>query len=122
MGKEKFNEPTDQNFSIENFRGILKKFVADRQWETYHTPRALAEAISIEAGELLENFLFQPEGHLPENLAPLTDEMADVFIYLMNLVNCLDLSNFTQIVLHKIQKNAEKYPIEKYSGENYQKQ
>lgn len=73
----------------------------------YHTPRALSEAISIEAGELLENFLFKPDDYFHGDLTPITDEIADVFIYLLNLVNSLKLPNFTEIVLRKIEKIAK---------------
>ncbi|MCF2140992.1 MAG: nucleotide pyrophosphohydrolase [Candidatus Lokiarchaeota archaeon] len=114
--------PNDENFTIQQFRTILKQFVADRDWEKYHTPRALSEAISIEAGELLENFLFKPDDYFHGDLTPITDEIADVFIYLLNLVNSLKLPNFTEIVLRKIEKNSKKYPIEQFSGDNYSKQ
>ena len=52
--------------------------------------------------------LFQSDNFIPENLNSLTDEMADVFIYLMNLVNSLKLDNFTEIIKQKIEKNAKK--------------
>lgn len=116
------NSPDDDNFTVGKFRRILKQFVAERNWESYHTPRALSEAISIEAAELLENFLFKRDDSLTEDISPITDEMADIFIYLMNLVNALKLPNFTNVVLQKIRRNGMKYPVDKFSGENYKKQ
>ena len=115
------NSPNDNNYTIENFRKILKDFVVERNWESYHTPRALSEAISIEAAELLENFLFKQDDEISQELSPITDEMADIFIYLINLVNALNLPNFTEVILKKIQHNGKKYPIDKYSGKNYKK-
>ena len=112
----------DSITTIMNFRKKLKNFVDERDWNQYHSPKALAIALNIEAAELLEVFLFQPDNFIPKNLDSLTDEMADVFIYLMNLVNSLNIDNFTEIIKHKIEKNAIKYPIKKFSANNYKKQ
>lgn len=112
----------DSITTIMDFRKKLKKFVDDRDWNQYHSPKALAIAINIEAAELLEVFLFRPDDFVPKNLDSLTDEMADVFIYLMNLVNSLKLDNFTEIIEQKIEKNAKKYPIKEFSAKNYRKQ
>ena len=111
----------DSITTIMDFRKKLKDFVDERDWNQYHSPKALAIALNIETAELLEVFLFQSDNFIPENLDSLTDEMADVFIYLMNLVNSLKLDNFTQIIKQKIEKNAIKYPKE-FSGNNYKKQ
>ena len=115
-------QPTDQNFTMHQIREKVSQFVKDRNWASYHTPRALAEAISIESAELLEVFLFQPEGYVPPDLSHLTEEMADVFVYILNLANALKIPNFTEVVLNKIKKNGLKYPIEKFSGVDYTKQ
>ena len=77
----------DTSTTIMDFRKKVKKFVDEREWNQYHSPKALAIALNIEASELLEVFLFKPDDFIPKNLDSLTDEMADVFIYLMNLVN-----------------------------------
>jgi len=112
----------DSSTTIMDFRKKLKNFVDERDWNQYHSPKALAIALNIEAAELLEVFLFQPDNFIPENLDSLTDEMADVFIYLMNLVNSLKLDNFTEIIKQKIEKNAKKYPIKEFSAKKYKKQ
>ncbi|MHA1602484.1 MAG: MazG-like family protein [Promethearchaeota archaeon] len=112
----------DSMTTIEDLRKLTANFVNERDWKSYHKPRALAEAISIESAELLEQFLFQPPDYVPENIELLTDEMSDIFIYLMSLCNALKLPSFSQEVFRKMEKNKQKYPISKYSGENYQKQ
>jgi len=114
----------DSSTTILDFRKKLKVFVDERDWNQYHSPKALAIALNIEASELLEVFLFQPDNFIPENqnLDSLKDEMADVFIYLMSLVNSLKLDNFTEIIKHKIEKNAKKYPIKEFSAKKYKKQ
>ncbi|MHA1767573.1 MAG: nucleotide pyrophosphohydrolase [Promethearchaeota archaeon] len=116
------NLKNDTTTTIMDFRKELKKFVEERDWNQYHTAKSLAIALNIEAAELLEIFLFKSDGYIPENLTSLTDEMADVFIYLLNLVNSLNIENFTEIVKQKIIKNAKKYPIDKFSSHNYKKQ
>ena len=112
----------DEQTTIKDLRTFVNQFVEERNWKSYHNPRALAEAISIEAAELLECFLFQPEGYRPENLEHLTGEMADIFVYLMSLCNALNLESFSEVVHQKMKKNRIKYPIERYAGDKYQKQ
>ena len=82
-----------------------------RGWSRYHTPRNLAEALSVEAGELLRCFLW--DGAFPSE--PLfqdrvEEELADVMIYALNL--CLVLGvDPDDIIRRKMAKNAEKYPV-----------
>jgi len=116
------NKEQDKLTTISDLRTFVDQFVEERNWKSYHNPRALAEAISIEAAELLECFLFQPEGYCPENIDTVTDEMADIFVYLMSLCNTLNLESFSEVVHRKMKKNRIKYPIERYAGDKYQKQ
>ena len=108
--------------TIAELRELVAKFVQERDWEQYHTPKALSTAISIESAELLENFLFQPDSYVPADIEKMTDEMADIFIYLMSLTNALKLESFAKEVHRKMIKNRQKYPKEKYSGKKYSKQ
>lgn len=89
----------------------IKKFNKDRDWDQFHSPSNLAKSVSIEAGELLECFQWNDE----YNLENVTDEMADVFVYLLDLANKLDI-DLLEITDEKIDKNAIKYPIEKAKG------
>lgn len=89
----------------------IKKFNKDRDWDQFHSPSNLAKSVSIEAGELLECFQWNDE----YNLENVTDEMADVFVYLLDLANKLDV-DLLEITDKKIDKNAIKYPIEKAKG------
>jgi dCTP diphosphatase len=119
--KSKISEITDST-TIGELRTIVSKFIEERDWNQYHSPKALSTAISIESAELLENFLFKPDSHIPENIEDITDEMADIFIYLLSMANALNLTSFAKEIYRKMEKNRKKYPIEKYSGSNYQKQ
>lgn len=91
----------------------IKKFNNDRDWDQFHSPDNLAKSISIEAGELLECFQWNNEYDL-ENV---TDEMADVFVYLLDLANKLNI-DLLEVTDKKIDKNALKYPVDKAKGKS----
>lgn len=96
-----------------NLLDKIKKFNTDRDWEKFHNPDNLAKSISIEAGELLECFQWNNE----YNLENISDEMADVFVYLIDLANKLGI-DLLEVTDKKIDKNAIKYPIDKAKGKS----
>lgn len=89
----------------------LRQFVAERDWEQFHTPENLAKSISIESAELLECFQWNSE---PDE-AKVREELADVLTYCLLLA---DKYNFEveQIVLEKLAMTMAKYPVEKSRG------
>jgi NTP pyrophosphatase (non-canonical NTP hydrolase) len=91
----------------------LLAFRNDRDWEQFHNPKDLALALSIEAGELLENFLWKRAEDA--NREKVKEELADVFAYALLLAEKYGF-DVRDIVLEKIQKNALKYPVEKAKG------
>ena len=90
----------------------IKKFRDDREWKQFHTPSNLAKAISIESGELLEEFLWDNDNF---NLQNVKEELADVMIYCIHMANALDV-NIEDIINMKMDKNEMKYPIAKAKG------
>ena len=92
----------------------IKKFRDDRDWQQFHTPSNLAKAISIEAGELLEEFLWDNDNF---NLQNVKEELADVIIYCIHMANALDV-NIEDIINMKMDKNEMKYPVEKAKGKS----
>ncbi|WP_298013581.1 nucleotide pyrophosphohydrolase [uncultured Castellaniella sp.] len=91
----------------------LRQFRDDRDWKRFHNPKDLAVALSIEASELLEAFLWKaPEAADPEKVK---EELADVLAYALLLSDAYGF-DVQQIVLDKIERNEEKYPIEKSRG------
>jgi NTP pyrophosphatase (non-canonical NTP hydrolase) len=100
-------------------RDTLRKFVAERDWDQFHSPKNLAMALSVEAAELLEHFqwLTEAESHRlpPEKRAQVRDEMADVLVYLVRLADKLDV-DLLDAARKKIEKNALKYPAERVRG------
>jgi NTP pyrophosphatase (non-canonical NTP hydrolase) len=91
----------------------LLKFRNERDWEQFHNPKDLALAINVEAGELLELFLWKSPNEA--NKEKVKEELADIFAYALLLAEKyqLDIKN---IVLEKIKKNGEKYPVAKSKG------
>ncbi len=90
----------------------LIKFRDDRNWKQFHTPENLAKSIAIEASELLINYQY---GDTYFDLENVKDELADVMAY------CLMLSehygfDIEKIMNEKIDKNEEKYPVNKAYG------
>ncbi|MBI1316539.1 nucleotide pyrophosphohydrolase [bacterium] len=92
----------------------LIRFRDDRDWAQFHDSRNLALALSIEAAELNELFLWKKDGDLPD-LQRLKEELADVFAYALLLAHNHQLDP-ESIVLEKIEQNARKYPVDKSKG------
>ncbi len=98
---------------IEEITQELLKFRSERDWEQFHNPKDLALAINVEAGELLEIFLWKNSENA--NTEKIKEELADVFAYAFLLAEKYKL-DVREIVLDKISKNGEKYPVEKAKG------
>jgi NTP pyrophosphatase (non-canonical NTP hydrolase) len=94
----------------------ILKFRDDRDWKQFQTPKNLAISLSIEANEVLEIFQWAEGSAVPvDEKEHLAEEIADVYAYLLLLANetGIDLSEAFE---KKMQKNAEKYPVEKSKG------
>ena len=110
--------PTDR---LEALRAQLRAFVAERDWQQFHSPKNLSMSLAIETAELMEHFQWI-EGESsrqvaadPAKLAAVRDEMADVFCYLLALANSLEV-DLAAAVRSKMVKNAAKYPVEQSRG------
>ncbi|MMZ50543.1 MazG-like family protein [compost metagenome] len=100
---------------------LIEKIIAfreERDWRQFHNPKDLAISLNLEASELLELFQWKSsETAVEENYEKMKDEIADVIIY--SLMLCHDLNiDVDSAIRNKIQKNADKYPIEKSYGLN----
>ncbi|MBR06878.1 MAG: nucleotide pyrophosphohydrolase [Rickettsiales bacterium] len=91
----------------------LIRFRNDRDWEQFHNPKDLALALTVEAGELLELFLWKQPEDADKN--KVKEELADIFAYGLLIAEKYDF-DIREIILDKIKKNGEKYPIEKAKG------
>jgi len=98
---------------IEEITTTLINFRNERDWEQFHNSKDLAVAISVEANELLEAFLWKkPEDVKDEKIK---EELADIFAFAFLLAQKHGF-NVKEMVLEKIKSNAEKYPVDKAKG------
>ena len=95
----------------EELIATLRQFVAERNWQQFHTPENLAKSISIESAELLELFQWSELS----NIDDVKEELADVLTYCLLLADKYDL-DFEKIILEKLEKTKAKYPIDKSYG------
>jgi NTP pyrophosphatase (non-canonical NTP hydrolase) len=99
----------------------IKTFCEQRDWDQYHNPKDLAIGISTEAAELLDLFRFKNGEEIQQTITNkrehIEDELADVLFFVLRFAqtNQIDLSS---ALLHKMEKNALKYPIDKVKGNN----
>lgn len=91
----------------------LLDFRNERDWEQFHNPKDLALAINVEAGELLELFLWKNADEA--NKDKVKEELADVFAFAFLLAEKYQF-DIKEIILEKIRSNAKKYPVEKAKG------
>ena len=98
---------------IETILFELRKFNMERDWDQFHNGKDLAIAISIEAGELLEAFLWKSAEDA--KVEKVREELADILNYAFQMADHYNLS-IKEIMLEKIRKNAEKYPVDKARG------
>ena len=112
----------EASVTLERLRGAMAAFVAEREWERFHTPRNVLLALVGEVGEVAE--LFQWRGEVPRGLDAswsaadrehLGEELSDVLLYLVRLA---DLSgvDLPTAALRKMRRNAEKDPADKCRG------
>jgi NTP pyrophosphatase (non-canonical NTP hydrolase) len=119
------NEFHDQNTLLSFFKKEVNNFVNSRNWKKYHTPKNLIQALMIETAELSQCLLFKEdniENILKDEtlLANISDEIADVFIYLISLVNVLGL-DLTEVFIGKMEKNKQKYTVKEFNNGKYYK-
>jgi NTP pyrophosphatase (non-canonical NTP hydrolase) len=112
---------SDQTTTVSELREAMARFVSQRDWQQFHSPKNLAMALSVEAAELMEHFLWidneTSRQHMrePARLAPVADEIADVFGVCLALCNCLGL-DLSDVFLDKMSRNVQKYPVDKARG------
>lgn len=99
--------------SINAITSEILKFRNDRDWEQFHNSKDLALAISIEASELNELFLWKKAEEV--SVEKLKEELADIFTFAFLLAHKHHL-NINDIVLEKLKANSIKYPIDKAKG------
>jgi dCTP diphosphatase len=111
----------DQQTTLSELRELVRQFVAERDWQQFHTPKNLSMSLAIEAAELMEHFQWlSPEASRqvalqPHKLAEVGEELADVLCYGLALANELGL-DVAEAVRDKMEKNRKKYPADTFRG------
>lgn len=113
MDSHKLENLTDATATIAQLKQLVNAFVAERDWEKFHSPKNLAMSIAIETAELMEHFQWTnpvaPEKPL-ENSSAVAQEIADVFAYTLRLVEVLGL-DLSAALESKMKQNRLKYPV-----------
>jgi dCTP diphosphatase len=113
--------PSDEQTTVAELRLLVERFVQERDWKQFHTPKNLAMALAVEAAELMEHFQWldaQESREVADDDAKRSaagEELADVVCYALAMANELGLDLSTAMA-DKMRKNAEKYPADEYRG------
>lgn len=111
----------DRTATVHELREAMRAFVAERDWQPFHSPKNLAMALCAEAAELMEHFLWMEnaESHAaaadPARRRDVADELADSLGVCLALANALGL-DLSDAFLDKMQRNALKYPADRARG------
>lgn len=98
---------------LQQLKERIKTFTEERDWAQFHNAKDLALALSIEASELNECFLWKSAEQGDKE--KIQEELADVLIYAILLADKYNF-DFKEIILSKLAKNEVKYPVEKSKG------
>ncbi|MBL7055346.1 nucleotide pyrophosphohydrolase [Candidatus Woesearchaeota archaeon] len=113
----------DDKTTIKELKEKIKKFCGDRDWDQYHNAKELVIGIITESSELLHHFRFKSEKDVDKMFqdenkkSKISEEIADTLYFLLRLVQRYDI-DLTTALNKKMEKNEEKYPIEKAKGSN----
>ncbi|MDD2833298.1 MAG: nucleotide pyrophosphohydrolase [Methylotenera sp.] len=107
--------------SLDALRNRVNSFVTERDWAQFHSPKNLAMAMIVEAGEVVEHFQWMTEQESrnldTEAKAQVGQELSDTFVYLLRIAEVCGI-DLIEAANKKIDLNAKKYPVEKCKGSN----
>jgi len=112
---------SDSTTTLYDLRDLVRRFVEERDWRQFHSPKNLSMSLAIEAAELMEHFQWidaaesRRVGDDAAKLAQVRDEIADCMCYLLALANELNV-DLSSAVMDKMTKNAAKYPADLSRG------
>lgn len=112
---------SDDNTTIAELRELVRRFVDERDWGQFHSPKNLSMSLAIEAAELMEHFqwITPDESRRTSNdtdkLQAVSEELADVVCYALAIANELQI-DLCESLVNKMKKNEAKYPVSKFRG------
>lgn len=109
----------NHNIELPLIQKKLEDFANDRNWKQFHSTKNLSMALSGEVGELMEllQWLTEEQSNTPDEIlkGKISEELSDIFLYLLRISDLLEI-DLIKSSLDKMQRNAEKYPIDKSYG------
>ena len=112
---------SNNGHDIDSLNERIRKFIEERDWEQYHSPKNLAMAMIVEAAELVEIFQWMTEQESynlePDQLRRVEEEIADVTVYLMRIADQLNI-NLYEAIDRKLDLNEKKYPADLVRGKS----
>jgi NTP pyrophosphatase (non-canonical NTP hydrolase) len=105
----------DHQTTVHQMAEVMRRFVGQRNWESFHTPKNLAMSLAIEAAEVMELFQWlTPEQSAiatqdAERREEVADELADVLAYLLALASATGI-DLAAAFESKMRKVEQKYP------------
>lgn len=107
--------------TIQSLQERIRKFRDERDWMQFHNHKDMAAALAIEAAELQELFLWKHGMEIEDTASAkrerLSEELADIAVYLLELADNLGI-DLGEAIVSKLAKNAAKYPVHKAKGSN----
>ena len=104
---------TDSTATIDQLKALVHRFVQERSWESFHSPKNLSMSIAIEAAELMEHFQWTNQSPSSIPLAhdsPIAQELSDVIAYSLALATVLGI-DLSRALESKMERNKLKYPV-----------
>ncbi|HBA60903.1 MAG TPA: NTP pyrophosphohydrolase [Elusimicrobia bacterium] len=111
----------DKTTQLSELKTLVGKFIRERDWEQFHSPKNLSMSISIEAAELMEIFQWYGTKEAaqllkkPKKAEHIKEELADILIYLISFCNLYKI-DMTEIVVDKLLKNKARFPVKRVRG------
>ena len=108
-------------FNLNKLLKLQRKFVKDREWDVFHTPKNLSMALAGEAGELVEIFQWlTPEESFEvmkstKTCQEIQNELADILYYTLRMADRLDV-DLEKALIEKLKQNAKRYPVKLAKG------
>ncbi len=110
---------SDSATTLKALRAVVQEFIDERDWSQFHTPKNLSMSLAVEAAELMEHFQWltpdESRQLSADKIAEVSEEMADVFCYLMSMANELEI-DLAEAFEKKMNKNRMKYPAVEFRG------
>ena len=104
----------DSETTVQELKDLIFQFAKKRKWVHYHTPKNLSMALTVEAGELMEHFMWLQDNEINEMLKTnkkelICDELADIVTYALEIANVIEI-DLAACIKNKYEKNCLKYP------------